>query len=297
MKNLVFVVVTLFLSSFSFAGVPLSNFDGTWANTDAATRGLVKVEIAVSGTNVTVRGWGACTPTPCDWGIKNGVAYASNISTAVASSTEAISAVFTPGFATTTLVIRPLGTGKIEVTNLTQFTDGSSRNNYTTIETFTKVNTVKPCDPDDCIGFKTANVTYAPYGTAGQYRMVDGNAAMVLFPNKEEAVRAVEIVKHYNLNSQCFVGRPNPSFTYWLSNGAAPTGSMPNEDCINFNPNTIEVKQVSGTWKIVDGNHWIFDFGTNEAEARQSFCLIKKYGFTKTCYVGRPNPSMVYLKK
>jgi hypothetical protein len=178
-----------------------------------------------------------------------------------------------------------------------QFTNRAGRNDYTATENLTETNTLKPCDPDDCIGFKPTNVTYAPYGTTGQYRMVDGNMAMVLFPNKEEAFRAVEIVKSYKLNSQCFIGRPNPSFTYWLSNGAAPTGSLPNEDCLNFNPNTIEVKKVNGRWKIVDGNHWMFDFDTNEAEARQSFCLIKKYGFTKTCYVGRPDPSMVYLKK
>jgi hypothetical protein len=153
------------------------------------------------------------------------------------------------------------------------------------------------CEPEDNIRFQTNNVTYAPYGTEGQYRMIEGNMAMVLFPNKDEAYRAVEIVKHYGMNSQCFVGRPNASFTYWLKDGVAPTGSLPNEDCVSFNPNTIEVKQVNGTWKIVDGDHWMFDLGTKEAEARQSFCLIKKYGFTKTCYVGRPDPSMVYLKR
>ncbi|NTV98325.1 MAG: hypothetical protein HGA70_04095, partial [Chlorobiaceae bacterium] len=51
------------------------------------------------------------------------------------------------------------------------------------------------------------------------------------------------------------------------------------------------------SWKIVDGSHWVFDFGGKEAEARAAFAIIKKYGFTRSCYVGRPNPSFQYLRK
>ena len=41
------------------------------------------------------------------------------------------------------------------------------------------------------------------------------------------------------------------------------------EDCIPFNPATIEVKEIDGRWKIVDGSHWMFDFGSNKAEAEK----------------------------
>jgi hypothetical protein len=296
-KTSILISMLILFTQMMFAGVPLANFNGTWTNINAASRGIVKVEIAISGTNATAQVWGSCSPTPCDWGIKNGVAYSNNATTAIASNTEAISAVFSQGFATSTVIIKPKGANQIEVTHLQQFTDGSGRNNYIMIETFAKSTAQKPCDPEDCISFNPQTVTYAPFGSTGQYRMIDGNMAMVVFPNKAEAVRAVEIVKNYGMSSQCFVGRPNASFTYWLTGGNAPTGSLAGEDCIDFNPNTIEVKQVSGSWKIVDGTHWLFDFGKNEAEARQSFCLIKKHGFTKTCYVGRPNASMTYLKK
>ena len=69
------------------------------------------------------------------------------------------------------------------------------------------------------------------------------------------------------------------------------------EDCIPFNPNTTTVKNINGRWKIVDGNHWMFDFGNKKAEAEKAYSIIKKYGFTRSCFVGRPDPSFQYLKK
>jgi hypothetical protein len=41
----------------------------------------------------------------------------------------------------------------------------------------------------------------------------------------------------------------------------------------------------------------MFDFGSKESEARQTFAIIKKYGFTNSCFVGRPNAKLSYLHK
>ena len=67
------------------------------------------------------------------------------------------------------------------------------------------------------------------------------------------------------------------------------------EDCIRFNPMTAEVKQINGRWKIVDGNHWMFDFLSDEAEARGSLAVIKHYSMAQSCFIGRPHPSFLYL--
>jgi len=99
------------------------------------------------------------------------------------------------------------------------------------------------------------------------------------------------------MTKSCFVGRPNASFQYMRVNNKEPSGAVSGEDCISFNPNTIAVKKVNGRWKIVDGNHYMFDFGNKGAEAKQAFAIIKKYGFTKSCFVGRPDPSFKYLRK
>lgn len=67
------------------------------------------------------------------------------------------------------------------------------------------------------------------------------------------------------------------------------------EDCVGFHPEKIEVKKIRGRWNIVEGKHWIMDFGAKEDEARRAFKIIKKYGFDHICFVGRPDPSMTYF--
>ncbi len=47
----------------------------------------------------------------------------------------------------------------------------------------------------------------------------------------------------------------------------------------------------------MDGSHWMFSFGSKEDEARQALAIIKKYGFTRSCFVGRPNASFQYMRK
>jgi hypothetical protein len=153
-----------------------------------------------------------------------------------------------------------------------------------------------PSVTEDCISFNPDNAAVVKIG--GHWKIVDGSLWLLDFGfKKAEAEKALAIIKEYGLNRQCFVGRPDPSFEYWLAGSGAPSGSTPGEDCIAFNPATIEVKYVSGRWKIVDGSHWMFDFDQNEAEARAAFDIIKKYGFTRSCFVGRPKADFKYLRK
>lgn len=151
------------------------------------------------------------------------------------------------------------------------------------------------CKTEDCIKINTDKVKAVQEGA--RYLITDGFSRMFTAPNSAEAKLIVRVFSHYGVNQSCFVGRPGASFFYLNKDGESPVGSMPGEDCISFNPNNIEVKEIGGRWKIVDGNHWIFDFDQNEEEAKQSFCTIKRYGFTKSCYVGRPDPSLQYLRK
>lgn len=149
---------------------------------------------------------------------------------------------------------------------------------------------------EDCISFNPA--TTEGKFINGDWKIADGSHWMFSFGNKkEETNKALKTIKHYRMNQSCFVGRPNPSFQYMLVSGNAPSGSFTGEDCISFNPSSTEVKYLNGDWKIVDGSHWMFSFGSNESEARQSMAIIKKYGFSHTCYVGRPDPSFKYLRR
>lgn len=149
---------------------------------------------------------------------------------------------------------------------------------------------------EDCVSFNPATAEVKEIG--GRWKIVDGSHWVFDFGDKKnEADRSLSIIKHYRMNQSCFVGRPHPSFSYLPVSGAAPVGPFSGEDCVSFNPDTIDVKNIGGRWKIVDGSHWLFDFGAKESEARQALTIIKKYGFNKSCFVGRPQPSFNYLRK
>ena len=48
-----------------------ADYDGTWLNNDASTNDVPKVVISHSGSTMTVHGYGACTPSYCDWNTRS----------------------------------------------------------------------------------------------------------------------------------------------------------------------------------------------------------------------------------
>lgn len=158
-----------------------------------------------------------------------------------------------------------------------------------------------PYIPSDCIPFNRANVAAMQIG--GRWKVVEGGSHWMLDTGSSqwEAQRAVEIVNHYKLANMCFVGRPrcgsiNP-LMYWLNDrGRAPSGSLPGEDCISFDRDHLAVVEIGGRWKVVEGTHWLLDFGPGEGNARAALHFIRKHRFDQVCYVGRPDPSMTYFK-
>ncbi|HPD57928.1 MAG TPA: CARDB domain-containing protein [Smithellaceae bacterium] len=66
---------------------------------------------------------------------------------------------------------------------------------------------------EDCISFNPATTEVKLIN--GDWKIVDGSHWMFSFGNKEsEARQALAIIKKYDFNRSCFVGRPGPSFKY-----------------------------------------------------------------------------------
>ena len=99
---------------------------GTWKNTNSATRDIVEIIITASGVSVSVHAFGACSPSPCDWGAVPALAYSTGV-----GSTPAIgfTANYKFSFSTVTLVGHLAG-HLLDVESFTHFTDGSGRNDY-----------------------------------------------------------------------------------------------------------------------------------------------------------------------
>jgi len=107
---------------------------GTWNNVNPATRDVVKVVIAAAGSGIKVDAFGACSPTPCNWGNVAGMAYAANVSS---SPAVAFSAQYKFSFAQAILVGHLQGKNLI-IETFTHFTDGSGRDDYYSTDTMAK---------------------------------------------------------------------------------------------------------------------------------------------------------------
>jgi hypothetical protein len=116
----------------------------TWTNTNPATRNVVDIVISRSGRGIAVDGFGACSPTLCQWGNIPGTLFGTTVSSVTGNSFEAK---WNFGFSRTVL----LGTlnlrGKLPaltVQEFTTFTDHSGRADFTVTETFRPGRPIKP---------------------------------------------------------------------------------------------------------------------------------------------------------
>jgi hypothetical protein len=121
---------------------PSSVLFGTWANSNPATRNVEDIVISPGRAGILVDGFGACSPTPCQWGDIPGTVFGPNVSSPTGNSFRAD---WNFGFARTVIVgtvsqrlfFRPV----LTVQEFTTFTDHSGRANFTVTETFVRART------------------------------------------------------------------------------------------------------------------------------------------------------------
>ncbi len=123
------------------ASATLAQLLGNWTNVDSNTRDIVRNLITDAGGAIQVQAWGACSPTPCDWGTVKATPYAPNVSSPLPADAQYLQAEFTTSFSVATLVIGPAPTapnGELSVIALTRFTDNSGRSAYASADLFKK---------------------------------------------------------------------------------------------------------------------------------------------------------------
>jgi hypothetical protein len=155
-----------------------------------------------------------------------------------------------------------------------------------------------------CIIFNPA--TAAVQQVSGRWKVVDGGQPLFDFDSRQaDAQKTLSIIQHYHMTQTCTVGtnlpgQQNAPMEYELVGAAAPTGTMPGEDCIGDNPATVTDQDIDGRWTITDGLSWMFNFGPQKPQADQGVAIIKHYNFNQLCYVGRPDTGgrfvFVYMK-
>lgn len=105
-------------------GSAITNYVGTWQNSDPNTRDWVSVDITAQGNTLTAHFYGACTPTPCDAGSTSATYQGSPVYLHMVES-----------FATRDFTLTLSGS-ILHVTTFTHFTDNSGRSDYTVQDDF-----------------------------------------------------------------------------------------------------------------------------------------------------------------
>lgn len=161
---------------------------------------------------------------------------------------------------------------------------------------------VEPIRPDtlageDCLNINRDNLRIQPDGD--RFLVTDGRSRMMLFERRENAQKAIRIIRHYHAGSRCFAIRPNAALQYLKTDaGDIPSGSMPDEDCIRLrNPDDLSIRRRSSDlYQVMDGNHIPFAARSRE-EAERVIEVVQHYNARFTCFVERPDPPMKYLRK
>lgn len=140
MKNGICVTLALctVLALQAMASAQTARFAGHWKNADAHTRGLVELEIKVTGATVDVKAFGACEPHPCDVGNTKAFAYAPNVSDNLEATAKGLMVHYPASFADQILVIESRGPNELSAQFYTHFTDGSGRTNFVENAVFKK---------------------------------------------------------------------------------------------------------------------------------------------------------------
>lgn len=65
------------------------------------------------------------------------------------------------------------------------------------------------------------------------------------------------------------------------------------EDCLPQEPEAVEIVEDGDQWLLTDGDSRMLLFEEFE-QAKRARDVIQHYGFTRWCFLGRPDPSMQY---
>jgi hypothetical protein len=146
--------------------------------------------------------------------------------------------------------------------------------------------------PENLVSFDNLRVDLS--WANNHWQLKSGDVVLKDFGRRElEAHQALRLIRDLHLTQRGTVGSPNTVMEYWLSNGRAPQGLAPGLRTVALEPNILSVAQDQGQWVLRDPRRVLFNFGRNEAEARQAQAVIQKYGFTQLALVGQAAPAML----
>lgn len=131
----------------------------------------------------------------------------------------------------------------------------------------------------------------------GRFALADRNGLVVVAgAGRAEARVALFVILHYRIDEVCGVGGlDRPVLTYFLSNGRAPRGRSPGEDCVRFDQAGARLYDHGGQWVLADRNQDIVALGRDQALAEEAVEAIRTKNFSEICSIGGANAALTYF--
>jgi hypothetical protein len=123
----------------------------------------------------------------------------------------------------------------------------------------------------------------------GVWQLATDNYVLASFGTDEEAARhALSVLHYYRFTEHYRIGRPQPSFSFFLINGQPPIGVMFGLGAQAFQPDKLSVQKLGLNWSLCEGDRVLAMLGEKQGEARQLLELIQTHKFDRLCRVGSP---------
>lgn len=120
-----------------------------------------------------------------------------------------------------------------------------------------------------------------------EWKLMVGRDVLANFgPNQQEAYLAWNTVQHYRFNELVSIGRPTPSFSYFLISGQPPRNTKFGIQTQPFRPEAVLVRNVGGSWMVCEGEKPLVSFGDRLEDARQLAEAIQHFHFEYLCRIG-----------
>lgn len=111
----------------------------------------------------------------------------------------------------------------------------------------------------------------------GDWIIGSPNAEWCAFgPREHDARVALQALQQFRVTDLCRVG---PEFSFMLSNGHAPRGTLLGLPARSFRIESLTLRRAGGDWTLCEDRRPLWNFRENETEARNTLAAIRHYQF------------------
>lgn len=130
-----------------------------------------------------------------------------------------------------------------------------------------------------------------------EWKLVFGSYVFANFgDDRYAAQQALSLFQYYHFTEQMLIGRPVPTFSYFLVAGQPPRGLKFGLSADGFTPESVVVRQLGKQWMVCENERPLVNFGDSEEDARQLALVIQRYRFDHLCRIGNgPGRSLTFL--